>query len=68
MIGRERHPGEERRLYVHNWAERGAATHKNREGSIPNREAVNWEEMTIVTPSQQEFQALSLTSWAKGHQ
>lgn len=37
-------------------------------GSIPNREAVNWEEMTIVTPSQQEFQALSLMSWAKGHQ
>ena len=37
-------------------------------GLIPNREAVNWEEMTIVTPSQQEFQTLSLMSWAKSHQ
>lgn len=37
-------------------------------GLIPNREAVSWEEMTIVTPSQQEFQTLSLMSWAKGHQ
>lgn len=54
-------------MYITGQRERLQPTKIGR-GLIPNREAVNWEEITIVIPSQQEFQTLSLMSWAKGHQ